>query len=144
MLLPISLTAAGALALIHIWLSLRVSQVRRATRVAIGDGGSEPLTKRMRAHANFAENAPLFLILLALLELSGAWSLLLWIAAILFVLARLAHPFGMDRGGINALRGFGAGASWLVLIGLGGWAIALNYLETPDAPQRLQAPAIKA
>ncbi len=39
--------------------------------VGSGDGGNEALIRRMRAHANYGENAPIVLILLALLELAG-------------------------------------------------------------------------
>ena len=71
----------------------------------------------MRADANFSENVPLFLILLLLVELALGDSLWLWGAGILFILARLAHPFGMDRPGANALRVGGILVSWLVLLG---------------------------
>ncbi len=57
------------------WLSVRVSQVRRAQQILHGDGGSPALLKRMRAHSNYGENLPVFLILLVLLELAGVWSL---------------------------------------------------------------------
>lgn len=144
MLLPISLTAAGALALLHIWLSIRVSQVRISGKILIGDGGSEPLVRRMRAHANFVENAPFFLILLVLLELANAWSLALWAATIIFVVARIAHAFGMDRPGANKLRMAGVVGSILVLLGLAGWAITLTYADFGAAPVRQQAPIIKA
>lgn len=143
MLLPISLTAAGALALLHIWLSIRVSQVRRAHKIGIGDGGSDILTRRMRAHGNFAENVPLFLILLALLELARVWGLALWIAVILFVLARILHAFGMDKGTASPLRIAGIATTWLVLLGLAGWAIALTYADMSVTPDRQQMPLIK-
>lgn len=144
MLLPISLTAAGALALLHVWLSARVIQVRAKSRILLGDGGSEPLLRRMRAHVNFAENAPLFLILLILLELAGVWSLALWIATILFVLARICHAFGMDRNGANPFRMAGTIGSITVLLGLAGWAIATTYTQTNPNPPRLQAPVPRA
>jgi len=142
MLLPIALTAAGAAALLHIWLSIRVSQVRMAGRIELGDGGSEPLTRRMRAHANYAENAPIFLILLALLELAGGRSEFLWAATIIFFLARLLHAFGMDRKAPNKLRIAGILGSWVVLLVLGGWAIVLTYTGAAGtSPQRQLAPA---
>ena len=129
MLLPISLTAAGAAALLHIWLSLRVSHVRRLQKILHGDGGSPALLRRMRAHANYAENLPIFLILLALMELAGAWSLALWSATILFFLARILHAFGMDSDKLSPLRVIGVSVSWLVLLGLGGWAIVMTYMS---------------
>ncbi len=135
MILPITLTIAGAAALLNIWLSLRVSHLRRLHKVSIGDGGHEGVRTRMRAHANFAETTPIFLILLALIELAKGSALWLWLAAILFILARLAHPFGMDRPAPNAIRIGSVLVSWLVLLALGAYAIALPYLER--APSRI-------
>lgn len=143
MLLPISLTAAGAAALLHIWLSVRVSQVRRAQQILHGDGGSPALLKRMRAHSNYGENFPVFLILLVLLELAGVWSLPLWIATITFFLARILHAFGMDKDKLSPLRMIGVIGSWLVLLGLAGWAIATTYADMGPSPVRQQAPIIK-
>ena len=90
MILPITLTIAGAAAILHVWLSLRVSRLRRPLKIGVGDGGNEVLLRRMRAHGNFAENMPIFLILLGLLELATGGNLWLWGAAILFILARIA------------------------------------------------------
>lgn len=131
MILPITLTIAGACAILHVWLSLRVSRLRRPLKIGVGDGGNEMLLRRMRAHANFAENAPLALILLGLVELGTGGSLWLWGAGILFVLGRIAHAFGMDRAGANPLRVGGIAASWLVLLGLGLYAILIAYQAPP-------------
>jgi uncharacterized membrane protein YecN with MAPEG domain len=127
MILPITLAIAGAAAILHIWLSLRVSALRRPLKIGVGDGGNEILLKRMRAHANFAENVPIFLILLGLVELAAGRNVWLWAAGILFILARIAHAFGMDRPGANILRVAGIAISWLVLLGLAGVAIYLSY-----------------
>lgn len=144
MLLPISLTAAGAAALLHIWLSVRVSQVRRSQQILHGDGGSPALLKRMRAHSNYIENVPFFLVLLVLLELAGSWSLALWIATIIFFLARILHAFGMDKDKLSPLRMIGVAGSWLILLGLAGWAIATTYAEMGSSLPSLQAPITKA
>ena len=135
MILPITLTIAGAAALIHIWLSLRVSHLRRLHKISIGDGGHEGVRTRMRAHANFAESTPIFLILLGFIEMAKGSATWLWLAAILFILARLAHPFGMERPAPNALRMGSVAISWLILLALGAYAIALPYLER--APTRV-------
>lgn len=127
MILPITLTIAGAAALLHIWLSVRVSRLRRPLKIGVGDGGNETLARRMRAHGNYAENMPIMLILLGLIELAAGSSLWLWGAAILFILARIAHAFGMDRPGANPLRVGGIALSWAVLLGMAGYAIALAY-----------------
>lgn len=141
MMMPIALTAAGAAALMLVWLSLRVSLVRRAAKVELGDGGSEPLMRRSRAQANFVEYAPFFLVLVALLELNGANDRLLWGATIAFFLIRLAHVFGMDRKAPNPLRISGALGTWIVLLLLGGWAIYLTYSQTASVTPRAPAPA---
>lgn len=131
MTLPITLTMAGAAAILHVWLSLRVSRLRRPLKIGYGDGGNEVLLRRMRAHGNFAENVPIFLVLLAVLELATGGNLILWSVAILFILARIAHAFGMDRAGANPLRVGGIAASWLVLLGLGIYAILIAYQAPP-------------
>ena len=127
--LPITLTIAGAAALINVWLGLRVSHLRRLNKVLVGDEGNMQVAARMRAHANFVEYTPFFLILLGLIEASRGSETWLWAAAILFILARLAHPFGMERPGPNALRLVSVAVTWLVLLGLAAYAIAIPYLE---------------
>ncbi|HEV7659394.1 MAG TPA: MAPEG family protein [Allosphingosinicella sp.] len=139
MILPITLTIAAAAAILHVWLSLRVSRLRRPLKIGFGDGGNETLLRRMRAHGNYAENMPIFLILLGLLELAGGDQTILWAAAIVFVLARLLHAFGMDRPGANWMRVSGISLSWLVLIGLAGWGLSFAYRHSaPAAGQGVQ------
>ena len=129
--LPITLTIAGAAAILHIWLAARVSRLRRQFKISIGDGGNDALSRRMRAHANYAENMPIFLILLALLEFAGGDRRILWAIGIAFVLARLAHAFGMDRPSLARLRLVGMLTSILLLLGLGLYAILLAYQSPP-------------
>jgi uncharacterized protein len=118
-MLPITLTIAGAAALLNIWLGLRVSALRRQFRVSV--------ETRMRAHANFTEYTPFFLILLGLIELAKGSPSWLWLVAILFILGRLLHPFGMDRPAPNALRMIGTILTWGTMIGLAAYAITLPY-----------------
>ena len=129
MLLPITLTVAGAAALLNIWIASRVGRVRMSARVSIGDGGHEPLAARMRAHSNYVEYTPFFLILLALIELAVGSQVWLWAVAALFVLARVAHALGMDRPAPNPLRAGGIIVTMLALLGLALYAIALPVLQ---------------
>lgn len=140
--LPITLTIAGAAAIMNVWLGLRVSLLRRRHGISIGDGGRPDVTTRMRAHANFAEYAPFFLILLALVELARGSEQWLWIVSILFILARLAHPIGMDRSRSNILRIAGIVVTWATLLILAGAAIAASYAESakPKASYAASAP----
>jgi uncharacterized protein len=131
MVLPITLTAAGAATLINLWLAIRVGQKRIAGKVSIGDGGHPPLIARMRAHANFTEYTPYFLILVALIEMASGTSTWLWIVAGIFLLARIAHGIGMDLiEGESKLRGIGILVTMLVLLGLAIYALAIPYLTS--------------
>ena len=134
MVLPITLTLAGAAAILHIWLAARVSRLRALHKVSIGDGGNEALVRRMRAHANYGENMPIVLILIGLIELAGGDPRILWAAGILFILARILHAFGMDRPNPSRLRAIGMIGTTLVLVGLAGWALSFAYRQAPPAP----------
>jgi uncharacterized protein len=129
MILPITLTIAGAAALINIWLGWRVGQVRIAHKVAMGDGGNPAVVARMRAHANFVEYTPFVLILLGLIELAAGTSLWLWGVGSLYLLARVAHGFGMDvqPPARSPLRGIGVLVTMLILLGLGAYAILIAH-----------------
>lgn len=121
--LPITLTVAAAAALINIWLGMRCSRIRISDKIKMGDGGNALLHGRMRAHANFAEYVPIFLILLGLVELADGTGPWLWAAGGLFIAARIAHPFGMDRPAPNPLRMGGIMLTWLLMLLLAGWAV---------------------
>ena len=127
MLLPITLTLAAASALISLWLAIRVGAARQATKVMIGDGGDPALIARMRAQANFVEYTPFVLVLTGLIELARGPRAWLWGVAIAYVLARLAHPIGMDRSAPNPLRMAGILVTFLVLLGLAGYGLAIVY-----------------
>ena len=129
LVLPITLTLAGAAMLINAWIAYRVGQMRGLHKVSIGDGGVEPLIARMRAHSNFAEYTPFFLILLGLIEMARGSPIWLWVVGILFVLARIAHVFGMDRPPGNRLRTLSTVVSGIVLVGLAIYAITIPYLQ---------------
>jgi uncharacterized membrane protein YecN with MAPEG domain len=135
MILPITLTIAGAAALLNVWLARRVGQMRMTHRISIGDGGNEALIARMRAQANFIEYTPFVLILIGLIELAEGSKLWLWIVGVVYILARIAHGFGMDRprGDPLKLRTAGTVVTALILLGLALYAIALPYLHQAPA-----------
>jgi uncharacterized membrane protein YecN with MAPEG domain len=88
---------AAALGLLFALLSVRSLLLRRRLRVALGDGGNEQLLRATRAHANFAEYAPLALLLLVLAEQAGAPGLALHALAASLVLGRALHAWGISR-----------------------------------------------
>ncbi len=127
MILPVTLTIAAAAAVLNLWLAMRIVRARFSTKVMTGDGGDPMMLGRMRAQANFIEYAPFVLILMALIELAGGSTTILWVTGPVFVAARVAHGLGMDAGAPRVLRGAGALLTWAVLAGLAGWALLIAY-----------------
>lgn len=124
-LVPVTLGATAASALLNIWLGGRVAAFRRQFQVSVGDGGKEPLVRRMRAQANFIENAPFVLILIGALEMSGAKRAGLAVIGFIFIIARILHAIGMDGGEQRQFRMFGMIGSSLATLALTLWAILL-------------------
>jgi uncharacterized membrane protein YecN with MAPEG domain len=117
-ILPVTLAMAAAAAVLNIWLSIRIGTIRQAAGISVGSGGSEPLERRMRAQANFVENTPFVLLLVAGIELAGAggwW--LQWVAGA-YIIGRIAHGFGMDGGSKQIGRMVGTLVTMLTLLGL--------------------------
>jgi uncharacterized membrane protein YecN with MAPEG domain len=132
MILPIALTTAGAAALVNLWLAVRIGRVRVAEKISVGDGGNPRLVARMRAQLNFAEYVPVVLILIALIEAATGTQLWLWAVAGVFILGRVLHGFGMDGWGFG--RTAGTAVTFLTMIGLGLYAVAIPYLTPAPGP----------
>ena len=123
MIWPVTSLVAGVFAVMMVALSLAVTQRRIQVRSTHGDAGDSVLGKRIRAHGNFTEYAPLALILLALLEAQAAPAVLVQALGVVFVLSRLVHVVGMlvvrhplvRAAAMTAQHaGFVAAAWWLV------------------------------
>lgn len=95
--MPVTALYASLLAPLFILLSVRVIGARASRRVAIGDGGDAELVRRMRVQANFAEYAPLALILLGLAESLGTHRAVLHGLGLMLVIGRAAHAWGVSR-----------------------------------------------
>jgi len=91
--------AAAILALLQVVLMLLAGNARNAKGISVGDGGDEELLYKLRRHGNLTENAPLFLILLALLEISGGSLMAVEGFAIVFIVARLSHAYALSGPG---------------------------------------------
>lgn len=93
--LPITAATAATFAIVMVLLSAQTSLGRARLKASFGDSGDETLRRRIRAHGNFAEYAPMALILLGLVEgLGGARGTVLGLA-IAFFFARVVHAAGM-------------------------------------------------
>jgi hypothetical protein len=121
--LPITLLTAAAAVFLNVWLGWRIAEHRVEFKVSVGDGGHEPLLRRMRAQSNYIEQTPFFLILLGALELGGNNRVALGAIAAVFILARIAHGIGMDGGPLHRWRAMGISVSVLCSLALSIWAV---------------------
>jgi len=98
-------------------LALLVIQQRRGARVGIGDGGDTRLARAIRAHANFAENAPFAIASYILLALAGASATLIHVLGSAFLVARVVHAAGLSQqSGTSVGRVAGMAGSIFVLV----------------------------
>ncbi|MDN7123405.1 MAPEG family protein [Pseudidiomarina terrestris] len=114
--LPISMLYAGLLALLYFVLAALVIRLRWRDRVGIGTGESKDLEVAVRIHGNFAEYVPFLLLLLVLMELSGASGMLLHTVGGLLFVARVCHAIGLRMS---------IGPSWARTVGVLGTFIVL-------------------
>lgn len=83
---------SGILLIVLSWLIIKI---RRKTRVPFGDGGNHNLQSRIRAHGNFTEFTPIFLIMLLLAEYNGLPVIALHLLGVLFIAARISHAYSL-------------------------------------------------
>src|SRR3546814_14522272 len=119
LLLPITLTFAATAALLNLLLAIRVSRLRVAHKILHGDGGNVALARRMRAHANYIEYTTFILILAGLVELARGSEAWLWIVALVYIVCRALHAFGMDQDFPSNLRPFVVLVTWATLLKIG-------------------------
>ncbi|MEM7058036.1 MAG: MAPEG family protein [Pseudomonadota bacterium] len=96
MIPEISIIAAAVLILMQMVLMLSVGMHRASVKVGVGFGEDEQLHRKIRRHGNLAENAGVFLIGMALAEISGASTFYLSIVAAVFVAARASHALAFS------------------------------------------------
>lgn len=108
---------------LHVLLMLvlltRISQIRHARGIGLGDGGDAELLRRIRVHANFIEHVPMALLLLGFLELCGLPLPWLWGLGSGLLLARVLHAAGLSRSaGYSFGRFWGTVLTWLLLLAM--------------------------
>jgi uncharacterized protein len=108
---------AGLLGILYIALGGFVVAQRRRARIGLGTGSDPALERSVRVHGNFAEYAPLFLVLLLVAELAGAAGGLLHLLGAAFLLARIGHAFGLGRSsGTSTGRFVGTLVTWVAIV----------------------------
>jgi uncharacterized protein len=108
---------AVPVAVIYLILWFRVTAMRSAGDVSIGDAANPALLQRIRQHGNCAEWMTFILILMILAEAMEAPDLYLHISGALLLIGRIAHPFGLkiDTAG-HPLRYVGNGTNILAAL----------------------------
>lgn len=96
-MLQITAFYAALLALLYVYLSVRVVTERREQRVEFGAGESHELLRRIRVHANFAEYVPFTVLLMAIAESLAAPDFLVHASGITLLTGRLLHAYGTSQ-----------------------------------------------
>lgn len=88
---------AALLVLLFVALSVRTLRLRGSLRISLGDGGNPQMLRAIRVHANFAEYAPLGLLVLLLLETQRAEVWLLHGLGLCLLCGRVLHAYGVGQ-----------------------------------------------
>jgi len=135
MIIPVTAMGLAAVFIILQTILMFMAGLHRGkTGIAVGIGGDLELERKVRRHGNLAENAPIFLITLALAEMLGASSTVIMGFAVLFLVARIAHVLGfasqagshLREGGNKmfvAFRAMGGMGTLLSGVGLGAYGL---------------------
>lgn len=96
--MPITAILTAGLVLLLVVLSGLVT-ARRAVLggIQFGDADDVELRHRIRAHGNFVEIVPIVIIAIAMMELAGAPSTVVWWLAGTFFIGRVLHAVRMFR-----------------------------------------------
>lgn len=117
---------AALLVLLGVVLTIRVIAARREKRIGLGDGGDKDMLRRVRAHGNFAETAPLLIGVLILLVLLGAREWQVHYVGLAGLTGRVIHAIGVSQSAGSSLGRVGGMA--LTFVSLIGGALFLLYL----------------
>ncbi len=126
---PITAFYASLLAILFVGLSMRVIRLRGLVRVAVGAGGDPALERAIRVHANCAEYAPIGLLLLLLVELSGYTPWVVHANGVALLAGRTIHAWGMSRTNeVIRLRAIGMVATFVTLASCAALLLVGSFL----------------
>ena len=121
--LPITSMLTGGLLILLVVLSSMVT-ARRAVLggLQFGDGDDDVLRRRIRAHANLVEIAPMVILGIGLLEYAGVPQAIVAVAALVFLFGRVLHALRMYLS--NPWIGlFSIISQHVICLGAGAWLI---------------------
>ncbi len=134
MTIPIYAAAAGAILIIlQALLMILVGMHRIRNKINLGDGDDPAMERKIRRHGNLAENAALFVAVLALAEMTVVPNAVVKNIAIIFIIARISHAIALSteagsQGTVAgkifpALRAIGAFGTFGCFLALGGYLL---------------------
>ncbi|MEP2987521.1 MAG: MAPEG family protein [Parasphingorhabdus sp.] len=134
MTIPIYAAAAGAfLIILQALLMVTVGAYRGKSGISLGVGDDPALERKIRRHGNLAENAGLFVAVLALAEMTVVPNIVVQYIAIAFIVARIFHAIALssavgaqgDEGSkfFIIARVIGAMGTFLSFLTLGGYIL---------------------
>lgn len=118
MIIPMSAVFASVIVILLLVLSSRVVLFRLKYRKGLGVTEDRDFQVAVRAQANLVEYAPIALILLAIGELNGLSTQVVYWAGMALVVGRVLHAWGMHsgRGGTHWARFSGIVLTWLMML----------------------------
>ena len=128
MTLPVTGLTAAICALLLIFLMFKVIAQRLRTQTDFGSSDDAKMKMVRGCHSNLAENAPVALVMLAILELANAYHWGLTALAGLFLVARVVHVYGMYQhfeGKTLRFRQMGVMGTVLSMAGMAIWILYL-------------------
>ncbi|MCF6320593.1 MAG: MAPEG family protein [Rhizobiaceae bacterium] len=130
MTLAITGIYAAILGIMFVVLRINVTIERAKTGISIMHQDNMVLAEKMRRFGNFIETVPFALVLLAIVETTGASTAILHSVGALLLASRLLHPFGLNaENGKNPLRivsglmttlSFAIASGYILWTGFGG------------------------
>jgi hypothetical protein len=120
---------AGLNLILLLVLSVRVVQLRRHHRVALGDADIPHLTQAVRAFGNASEYVPAGLIAIVVLAMVSPQPLVVHAVGLTLFVGRVVHAIGLSRtGGASLPRAAGVLITWVAYIVAG---VALLFYAIP-------------
>lgn len=134
MTVPIYAAAAGAfLIILQALLMVAAGSYRVKSGINLGTGEDPVMERKVRRHGNLAENAGLFVAVLALAEMTVVPNIVVQYIAVAFVVARIFHAIAFSssvgaQGGEGSkffviARVIGAMGTFLSFLTLGGYIL---------------------
>ncbi|MGA1762495.1 MAG: MAPEG family protein [Gammaproteobacteria bacterium] len=117
--MEITLFYTSLITLLAIFLAYKVGIARTKSNTLLGEGNSTNLLQAIRSHANLMEYAPLALILLGLLEMSGVDALKLHLLGATFFICRVLHAYGLGISSESTpYRLVGTLGTWIIMLAM--------------------------